>query len=315
MNTPDPGSGKKNGGLDKYFRDTVTILGADSEDSQATPSLTRGSLSNSPIQSEHGSNSNMAEIKELLQNLPSKEEIAVMLTKLESSVQDQLSKMTSEVKQISNRVGDLEEDRDQILDRLLQLEQGQESRDTKLLYNMKNTEDLDNRSRRNNIRIRGLPEAQGTNEDLQIVLQSLFNRMLQRPEDTHILLDRAHRALRPKGLAQEAPRDIICRVHYYSEKEAIMRSARETAEITYNNGTQASLTTAAEVPEFTKRLGIPEVEIIDWYDLTESETTQVPPQHQRNRFQDLRRKQPWKSPPTSPFMRPRRQPATPRQIR
>ncbi|CAH2247952.1 Hypothetical predicted protein [Pelobates cultripes] len=233
----------------------------------------------------------MAEIKELLQNLSSKEEIAVMLTKLESSVQDQLSTLTSEIKQISNRVGDLEEDRDQILDRLLQLEQGQEIRDTKLLYNMKNTEDLDNRSRRNNIRIRGLMEARGTNEDLQIVLQSLFNRMLQRPEDTHILLDRAHRALKPRGLAQEAPRDIICR------------------------GTQASLTTAAEVPEFTKRLGIPEVEIIDWYDLTESETVQVPPQHQRNRFQDLRRKQPWKSPPTSPFMRPRRQPATPRQIR
>ncbi|CAH2324744.1 Hypothetical predicted protein [Pelobates cultripes] len=44
----------------------------------------------------------------------------------------------------------------------------------------------------------------------------------------------AHRAVRPKGLSQDAPRNIICRVHHYSEKENIMRHARDSVALMYN---------------------------------------------------------------------------------
>ncbi|CAH2295801.1 Hypothetical predicted protein [Pelobates cultripes] len=178
--------------------DTVNILGAEQEECR-TPSLSRGSHSSSPSRSEHAAGTGMAEIKEILQNLPSKAELAIMLTKLESSVQEQLSTLTSEVKQISNRVGDLEDNREKIMDRLLHLEQGQERNEAKLLYNMQLAEDLDNRGRRNNIRVRGLPEAQGMGEDLHVILQTLFNRILQRPENTHIIIDRAQRVLKPRA--------------------------------------------------------------------------------------------------------------------
>lgn len=59
-------------------------------------------------------------------------------------------------------------------------------------------EDLDNRNRRNNIRIRGLPESSGP-EDLHSILQTIFKNLLGVPTSMHIEMDRAHRALRPKA--------------------------------------------------------------------------------------------------------------------
>lgn len=85
-------------------------------------------------------------------------------------------------------------------------------------------EDLDNRNHRNNIRIRGLLESSGP-EDLQSILQTIFNNLLGVPTSTHIEMDRAHRALRPQDQASK-PRDIICRVHSFALKEDIMRKAR-----------------------------------------------------------------------------------------
>lgn len=46
-------------------------------------------------------------------------------------------------------------------------------------------EDLDNRGRRNNIRVRGIPESVET-EQIAPALQRVFNSLLERPEDTEI---------------------------------------------------------------------------------------------------------------------------------
>lgn len=51
---------------------------------------------------------------------------------------------------------------------------------------------------------------------------SIAQDMLREPK---IEFDRAHRALRPRGLSA-SPRDVICRVHYYMIKEQILLKAR-----------------------------------------------------------------------------------------
>lgn len=99
-------------------------------------------------------------------------------------------------------------------------------------------EDLDNRGRRNNIRVRVIPEPEG-NEDLQTTLQSIFNNLLGEPPTKHIEMDRAHRALRPKGAASK-PRDVICRVTSYPLKESIMRQARIARKVIFD-GVQIQL--------------------------------------------------------------------------
>ncbi|CAH2283767.1 Hypothetical predicted protein [Pelobates cultripes] len=93
-----------------------------------------------------------------------------------------------------------------------------------LLQLRRQTEDLDNRGRRSNIRIRNLPEAAGE-EDVQATLTALFREILGPDSPPRIDLDRAHRALRPRN-ADNTPRDVICCLHEYRVKEMIMNKAR-----------------------------------------------------------------------------------------
>ncbi|OCT92681.1 hypothetical protein XELAEV_18015743mg [Xenopus laevis] len=77
-------------------------------------------------------------------------------------------------------------------------------------------DDQENRSRRNNIRIKGLPES-------------------GKPPDGDIVIDRAHRELRPRDPNSDIPRDIICRIHFYNVKEALMLKARDSGFIHFES--------------------------------------------------------------------------------
>lgn len=94
-------------------------------------------------------------------------------------------------------------------------------------------EDQENRNRRNNIRIRGLPEATRDN-DLLPSIQGIFDNLLGLAADNPLKIDRVHRALRPRNLSSDTPRDVICIVHHYPEKELIMKKAREAASLDFD---------------------------------------------------------------------------------
>ncbi|CAH2221460.1 Hypothetical predicted protein [Pelobates cultripes] len=85
--------------------------------------------------------------------------------------------------------------------------------------------DLEDRSRCNNIHVRGVPETIPS-EELPNYLQQLF-RAIQPSLEPADLMDRAQRVPKPKNLAQDVPRDIVTRLHYYSSKEAILTAQRK----------------------------------------------------------------------------------------
>lgn len=89
-----------------------------------------------------------------------------------------------------------------------------------LLYHI---DDIENRNRRNNIKFRVLPETVESGQ-LNNTLQNLFSSLLAGSIKALILLDRAYRAMDPRR--QNVSRDVICRVQYYIEKEALMSAAR-----------------------------------------------------------------------------------------
>lgn len=95
---------------------------------------------------------------------------------------------------------------------------------TNLRETCRHLEDLYNRGRRNNIRVRGVLEAEGK-ENLQLVLESIFNPLIGEPVSHKIKMDRAHRALRPKG-STALPRDIICCIHDFALKKHNMVKAK-----------------------------------------------------------------------------------------
>ncbi|CAH2324658.1 Hypothetical predicted protein [Pelobates cultripes] len=94
--------------------------------------------------------------------------------------------------------------------------------DRQLMDLQLHVEDLDNRSRRNNIRVRGLRET----ENLRETLTSLFNIILNRPLEARLYIDRAHRTLRPKPPPTPLPRDVICYIQDIQLKEDIIKGAR-----------------------------------------------------------------------------------------
>lgn len=65
--------------------------------------------------------------------------------------------------------------------------------------------------------------SQRRQKTLEKLVTSLFRSVLS--SENLVCLDRVHRALGPKLLDPGQPRDFICRLQYYSQKEAIVRKA------------------------------------------------------------------------------------------
>ncbi|CAH2325044.1 Hypothetical predicted protein [Pelobates cultripes] len=184
----------------------------------------------SPAASELSNRSNEEprdlELRDLIKNLPSKTDLAAMINKLEASFHAKMEAVNSDLQQIKHRVTDLEEEKDVQQSQMLHFSSVMDSHMHFMTDIQRQLDDLDNRGRRNNLRVRGLPELQG--EDLTSTLTDLFNLILGLDPGNKIILDRAHRSLKPRGPAAEMPRDVICRLHYYTEKESILRALRDT---------------------------------------------------------------------------------------
>ncbi|KAL1252289.1 hypothetical protein QQF64_020085 [Cirrhinus molitorella] len=89
------------------------------------------------------------------------------------------------------------------------------------------TADLEGRSRRNNIRIIGLPESvEGPRPTVffsEMLSEIMGNQILPSPPE----LDRAHRALVAKPKQGGKPRAVILCFHRYQIKETVIREARK----------------------------------------------------------------------------------------
>ncbi|OCT74252.1 hypothetical protein XELAEV_18033211mg [Xenopus laevis] len=85
----------------------------------------------------------------------------------------------------------------------------------------KHMEDLDNRGRRNNLRIRGIPDSI-TAADLGDMVRAIFNSILGKEPSSPLELDRVHRAL-------------VCCVHKFTIKEDITRALRNVELFKYQD--------------------------------------------------------------------------------
>lgn len=85
-------------------------------------------------------------------------------------------------------------------------------------------DDLENWSRRQNIRLRGVPESIPQSE-LSAMVISVFNQYLDRPRDTAITIDCVHRTLGSNPNPSDRPRDVLCCLHSFNLKEEILRQA------------------------------------------------------------------------------------------
>lgn len=87
-------------------------------------------------------------------------------------------------------------------------------------------DNLENRDCRHNIWIRGLPE-KIQNVELLSKVSNLFRLILRTSAPEEIEIERVHCALHPTPQSIQRPRDVICKIHRYPVKEAIMKAVRD----------------------------------------------------------------------------------------
>ncbi|KAG8551096.1 hypothetical protein GDO81_018459 [Engystomops pustulosus] len=177
----------------------------------------------------------LADIRALrahIRTIPTREDMESYVSRLGQSYRSEMSTLKDEVHHIEGRVLTVETSQLAVEERLAAHSAHLASQSSQLQTLSDHLDDLENHGRRNNIRVRGLPESIEPSA-IHSSLQGLFNLVLGVPADTPLELDHEHRSLGPKSPDPNRPRDIICRVHRYQLKESIMNCAREQGEIRF----------------------------------------------------------------------------------
>ncbi|KAL3066160.1 hypothetical protein OYC64_016162 [Pagothenia borchgrevinki] len=91
-------------------------------------------------------------------------------------------------------------------------------------------EDLVSRSKRQNLRVIGIPEGM-EGDDARLFMTTLFKKMVGDPQLDTLELDRAHRSLAPKP--PQGSRPLIVRFHKYAQKERVLLWARKSRDVSY----------------------------------------------------------------------------------
>ena len=84
---------------------------------------------------------------------------------------------------------------------------------------------IEDQSRRNNIKFRGIPETVKPSE-LKGFIKSMISDLIPSVSKQELEIDRAHRLPKPQHIAEKLPRDVIARIHFFGVKDQLMQYAR-----------------------------------------------------------------------------------------
>lgn len=95
-------------------------------------------------------------------------------------------------------------------------------------------DDLENRSRRDNLRVVGIPEGVEKGNPTEFMSNFFFEVLGPLGLESPPSLERAHRAAGAKPGADERPRAMILKVHRFQVKERILRLARQQDKLIFH---------------------------------------------------------------------------------
>uniref|UniRef100_A0A803JMW6 L1 transposable element RRM domain-containing protein n=1 Tax=Xenopus tropicalis TaxID=8364 RepID=A0A803JMW6_XENTR len=157
-----------------------------------------------------------------------------MVTQIKTTLKEEVATLKNDITALHTKVSEIETRNSAVETTVEALINATLSQDKAIYTLQRRLDDLDNRGRRCNIRIRGLPE-QPEGGNLQNIVTQLFNQILEREPTSQINIERVHRALRPRGLPTDKPRDIICCLSHFPVKEELIQKARKIKPLMYMN--------------------------------------------------------------------------------
>lgn len=211
------------------FRTKAATLHEETQASQTSKASSPASLSSSVIASAdiHGATSAIPSLLDLQRDL---QRVAL---DIKHTLTTAISDLKTDIQSMHNRLSEVEESSQMQAAAIRQVQKAHDLHLPHIFDLHRQVEDLDNRGRRHNIRVRGVPEGIDPSALTQTVC-TIFNELLERPADTPIDMERIHRALRPPPRDTEPPRDIVCCLVNFPLKEEILRKARDRGRILYN---------------------------------------------------------------------------------
>lgn len=169
-----------------------------------------------------------------------KSELHGVKTELSASI----AAIRSEVDALRVTVADMEGPLSSCADEVVSLRSNVDRLSAQVLALDNRCEDLESRSRRNNIRIIGLPEERNpvSADMISTLLKDAFGL------EKEPVVDRAHRSLQARPKPGERPRPIIARLHYYTDCADILRRARAKQRVKVGDST------ISVFPDYTARV-------------------------------------------------------------
>lgn len=168
-------------------------------------------------------------IRALLQALPTPADMEALIYRMGETHRRDLQSIRIDVQSLSDRICTGETTQTALEKRVSQLEKAQSLQASHVSSLQLHLEQLAVRSRRNNLRLRGIPEDAGQ-ESLQSIVVTICQQLAISEAPQDLEFDRMHRALGPRSTDPKRPRDVICRMYHYSHRESILRKAWEVGD-------------------------------------------------------------------------------------
>lgn len=115
--------------------------------------------------------------------------------------------MDSSVTHVKNKMGDFAYTVNEVID-------AHNARDDELQQIKAKLADLEDRSRRNNIKFSGIPESVKP-PDLYVYFQNILQEIFSDASPTDVAINRINRLPKPRHLPEHLPRDTIARIRFY----------------------------------------------------------------------------------------------------
>uniref|UniRef100_H3A1Z4 L1 transposable element RRM domain-containing protein n=1 Tax=Latimeria chalumnae TaxID=7897 RepID=H3A1Z4_LATCH len=186
----------------------------------ATSEETAGSAESSPVDKP-----TMSSLDSLAADIRNNRTLLIQLTSGIS--EDSQDKLGARIMEAENRISKIE-------DRELGTEQNCNYLKQHLTTALERIEDLENRSRRNNLRILGFPEGVEDGNPVKF-LREILPELLDLEEGQLLEIERAHHTLATRPMPEQHPRAFIVKFLCYPTRELFLHLARNKSQIKWKD--------------------------------------------------------------------------------